>query len=192
MKPKQFDPDKAIEIIADSFARNGFEGTSLNTIIKETGLGKQSLYNAFGDKKAMATKSIQCFGKLSNASQILNNPRLNGKERIEDFFQEILKDSQKTNYVGCLMTNLLLEKGNTDQDVQKATNERLTMTKKNLQDVVEIGVTDGSINIPEGLDSELISLSLMNLLNGLRVTIQTKTEIDKIKKMVKISLKSLI
>lgn len=190
MKPKQFDPEQILEKIADVFARNGYEGTSLDTLIKETGIGKQSLYNAFGDKKAMVTKSLQCFGKKSAAALFLCNDELTGRERIEGFFNQSIKDATCTEYTGCLVTNLLLEKGNTDDEVRKAAATRWQMTKEGFKKAIEVGQKDKTIKAD--VDSELMAIMLMNVLNGMRVSVQACSDMKKLKKVINLSLELML
>ena len=190
MKPKNFDPDKMLDVIADTFARNGYEGTSLDVITKRTGLGKQSLYNAYGDKKALLMKTIQCAGRHSAAAEALRDQSLSGRERIEAFFEATLAEAADHTDPGCLITNLLLEKGATDMEVWKAASARWNQTRAALQSVVEIGVKDKSIHSRQ--DPEILSYALMNLLNGLRVTVRASNNLPKITKVIMVSLKSLL
>ncbi len=190
MKPKNFDPEKTLDVIADTFARNGYEGTSLDVITKKTGLGKQSLYNAYGDKKALVMKTIQCFGRKSDAAKALHEPALSGREKIESFFEAILAEAADHKNPGCLITNLLLEKGATDMEVWKAASARWNETRAAVQFAIEAGIKDKSIH--SKLDPEVLSYALMNLLNGLRVTVRASNDLEKIKKVVRVSLQSLL
>ncbi|HZG08157.1 MAG TPA: TetR/AcrR family transcriptional regulator [Allosphingosinicella sp.] len=52
-RPASFDRDEALDAVMRTFWAHGFEATSLDRLEKATGLKRQSLYNAFGDKEAM-------------------------------------------------------------------------------------------------------------------------------------------
>ncbi len=190
MKPKAFDPDKMLDVIADTFAKNGYEGTSLDIITKSTGLGKQSLYNAYGDKKSLLMKTIHCAGRKSAAAKALRDTSLSGREKIEAFFKATMAEAADHTNPGCLVTNLLLEKGATDIEVWKAASARWNETRIAVQHAIETGITDKSLH--SRLDPEVLSYALMNLLNGLRVTVRASNDLEKIKKVVKVSLESLL
>jgi TetR/AcrR family transcriptional regulator, transcriptional repressor for nem operon len=169
MKPKSFDPEKTLQIIAEAFAHGGYEGTSMEDLTKRTGLGKQSLYNAFGDKRAMMEKSLSCAGKQTASARCFRE--LEGKsarEKLETFFAKLVVELTDDRYTGCLVTNILLEKGGCDKDVAKLAGNRWEQTRKLFSAALEEGKRDKSL--PVSLDVETVSFALMNLLNGLRVT----------------------
>lgn len=190
MKPKSFDPEKTLQIIADTFARNGYEGTSLDDIIKATGLGKQSLYNAFGDKKSMVKKSMDCTRKENPAFAALLDKSKPGRTRIENFFREMSLDAQNPKSVGCLVTNLLLEKSNSDKEVAEVACSRWNQVRQLFHQVVLDGIKDKSIR--SSLDPDLISLSLANFLNGLRVTYRANKDFKQIEKIIDLNLKTFL
>jgi TetR/AcrR family transcriptional regulator, transcriptional repressor for nem operon len=190
MKPKSFDPEKTLAVIAETFARYGYEGTTLDELSRSTGLGKQSLYNAYGDKKAMVAKALRCFGQCSPGIQILSNASLNGREKIERFFEATIAEAADYKNPGCLITNLLLEKGATDIEVLKIASARWNETRSAFQNVIEAGVKDRSIR--SKFDPDSLSLMLMNLLSGLRVTVRASGDMEKIKKVVRNTLQAIL
>ncbi len=49
-RPKEFDVDVAVEAAAGVFRDHGYEGTSAAMLVDAMGIGRQSLYDTFGDK----------------------------------------------------------------------------------------------------------------------------------------------
>jgi len=49
-RPKQFDPDAALDAAVTVFREHGYAGTSAEMLSAAMQIGKQSLYNTFGDK----------------------------------------------------------------------------------------------------------------------------------------------
>jgi len=56
---KQFDVDAALERAMTAFWEGGFAATSLDTLTTVTGLGRGSLYGAFGSKDALFRSALQ-------------------------------------------------------------------------------------------------------------------------------------
>ena len=52
-RPIEFDQDEALERALQVFWRHGYEGTSLDALCEAMQIGRQSLYNTFGDKRAL-------------------------------------------------------------------------------------------------------------------------------------------
>ena len=60
-RPREFDEDRVIEVLTRVFWEKGYEATSMQDLVKATGLLKGSLYGAFGDKKALYMKVWESF-----------------------------------------------------------------------------------------------------------------------------------
>ncbi|MCB9745763.1 MAG: TetR/AcrR family transcriptional regulator [Alphaproteobacteria bacterium] len=52
-RPKSFDREQVLAAATDCFWEKGFEGCAVRDLEAATGLGRQSLYNEFGDKRQL-------------------------------------------------------------------------------------------------------------------------------------------
>jgi TetR/AcrR family transcriptional repressor of nem operon len=66
-RPREFDADHALERATRVFWTKGFEHTSLDELCAATGLGRSSLYAAFGDKRALYLKALSRYEERSVA-----------------------------------------------------------------------------------------------------------------------------
>jgi TetR/AcrR family transcriptional repressor of nem operon len=66
-RPREFDTDAALERATRLFWTKGFEQTSLDDLCAATGLGRSSLYAAFGDKRALYLASLARYEERSVA-----------------------------------------------------------------------------------------------------------------------------
>jgi TetR/AcrR family transcriptional repressor of nem operon len=64
-RPREFDADDALERATRVFWTRGFEHTSLDDLCAATGLGRSSLYAAFGDKRALYLKALARYEERS-------------------------------------------------------------------------------------------------------------------------------
>jgi AcrR family transcriptional regulator len=60
-RPREYDPNVAIERAMDAFWDAGFSGTSLDDLSARTGMNRPSLYAAFGDKQALYLKTLESY-----------------------------------------------------------------------------------------------------------------------------------
>src|SRR5436189_47104 len=58
-RPRSFDPQVALKQASDVFRTSGYASTSLDDIVRATGLNRPSLYAAFGDKKSLYVAAIE-------------------------------------------------------------------------------------------------------------------------------------
>jgi TetR/AcrR family transcriptional repressor of nem operon len=66
-RPREFDADDALERATRLFWTKGFEQTSLDELCAATGLGRSSLYAAFGDKRALYLRTLARYEERSAA-----------------------------------------------------------------------------------------------------------------------------
>lgn len=168
-RPKQFDDDEVRERIANVFAAHGYQGTSIAMLTDACGLGKQSLYNAFGDKQALYLQSLQCSTeRLSMMSQVLAQAAT-GRAAVDAFFEHMLAacaDPDPARH-RCIVSAGLLEDID-DATVVERLRQAWTATESLLRGAVQRGQRDGSIRD----DRSALELArfLMTLMSGLRVT----------------------
>ena len=75
-RPKEFDAEKVLATAADVFWRRGYEVVSIQDLEAATGLGRGSLYNAFGDKEGLFIAALDRYIERHGAAPFrhLSNP----------------------------------------------------------------------------------------------------------------------
>ncbi|MFC8797662.1 TetR/AcrR family transcriptional regulator [Promicromonospora sp. NPDC057138] len=58
-RPRQFDEDTVLRAVCDQFWNAGYAATSLQDLMRVSGLGKGSLYAAFGDKHELFLRVLR-------------------------------------------------------------------------------------------------------------------------------------
>jgi TetR/AcrR family transcriptional repressor of nem operon len=113
-RPREFDEAKVIGSSRELFASQGYHGTSLDDLVKATGLLRGSIYKAFGSKRNLFEASL-----LTLRDDFDNSPvsldlltvalkeLANGDVRIAEICSEIVKISDNENISELLGKNLL-------------------------------------------------------------------------------------
>src|ERR1700761_2538386 len=64
-RPAEFDRDEAVARAVRVFARHGFEAASTSDLLASIGIGRQSLYGAFGDKRRLFLDALRRYASES-------------------------------------------------------------------------------------------------------------------------------
>src|SRR5258707_15255888 len=60
-RPKEFDRDRALMKAMDVFWQQGYEPTSPDDLIRAIGIGRQSMYDKFGDKHQLYLEALRLY-----------------------------------------------------------------------------------------------------------------------------------
>src|SRR5215470_16292544 len=104
-RPRKFDESRVMQSVRDRFWLTGYAGTSLDDLTEATGLGRGSLYFAFGNKHALFLRTLDeyCEQAVSSTRASVQGP---GKafDRLSTFVRGttrvIAADAERR---GCLM-----------------------------------------------------------------------------------------
>lgn len=110
MAKAKFDRDDVIDKSIALFWRNGFSGSSIQQVVKITGLQPGSIYFAFGNKEALFREALERYGEKSKA-KIRNT--LDAAASVGDgicrFLENIVQESTRENYCSCFLVKTQLE-----------------------------------------------------------------------------------
>ncbi len=123
----------------DRFWQHGYAGTSVDDLMKATGLGKGSLYGAFGDKRAMFLRVLDEYatGRVAGARQLLQAPRA-----IEALRSLLRADCAPR---GCFLVNCTYELAPHDVEVVALARKTFGALESIFTDTVERAVVEGDL-----------------------------------------------
>jgi TetR/AcrR family transcriptional repressor of nem operon len=190
-RPREFDLREVRERLKDVFTAHGYNGTSLSMLMSASGLGKQSLYNAFGDKRALYLQTIE-FIVEQTSGFMLSRMRAapNGLEAVRFLVESIVDASlhPDRSVHTCLMSAGLLE-GIEDHAVAGKLRELWTFSEQMICASVKRGQAD--LSIRNDMPADDLSAYLMTLLSGLRVTARACRNEAQVRRVADIGMKYL-
>jgi TetR/AcrR family transcriptional regulator, transcriptional repressor for nem operon len=189
-RPRAFNNDDVLDRVADTFTAHGYQGTSLAMLTDAAGLGKQSLYNAFGDKQALYLQALDCVGERWGATRakVLQAP--SGRAAIDIFFADVLQvcTSDDPALQNCIVSAGLLEAID-DAVVAGKLREKWCGTEALLRQCIDRGRRDGSIR--SDVPAADLARLLMTVMSGLRVTARVTSDPRPLKATVRLALQAL-
>jgi TetR/AcrR family transcriptional repressor of nem operon len=174
----------------EEFWSHGYASTSPAQLAEATGVGKGSLYNAFGSKRHLFDLALARYGQLGAelAGEFLSRPGTT-KECIGAYLRETVdSDIDQPVRRGCLAVNTAAELGGHDPGITRtlrAIEERITGV---LAARIEQGRRDGDIN-PD-TDARATAEFLLNTSAGLRILAKTH-EAAELHRIIDIALSTL-
>jgi TetR/AcrR family transcriptional repressor of nem operon len=118
-RPRQFDEATVLAAVRDQFWTTGYAATSLHDLLRVTGLGKGSLYAAFGDKRQLYLRVLGDYVKATHGAL---RALLDGSPRAIDGLRRYLtapaEDPSGAGALrGCFLVNGTSELAAADADV---------------------------------------------------------------------------
>jgi TetR/AcrR family transcriptional repressor of nem operon len=145
-RPKQFDPDVAVDQAMELFWRKGFTGTTPQDLVAELGIGKGSLYNTFVSKRALFDLALQRYVDMRVAGivQTLDGPG-SATARLRAALQRLADADVTLTSRGCLAVNTAVELAGSDQVAADAVRRLFERVENAFRAVIEEGQRSGEI-----------------------------------------------
>ncbi|MFF3661098.1 TetR/AcrR family transcriptional regulator [Streptomyces olivochromogenes] len=166
-RPRQFDEEEVVRAARDQFWSVGYNGTSIDDLSAVTGLGRGSLYGAFGDKHALFLRALDSYN--SDALEAWRSalggpgPALPMLERhVRDVTAGILGDVERR---GCMMAKIAAELSAVDEGVAERIAEVVRGLHGALRGCIARAQAEGSLDADADADS--LAGLLLAVLRGL-------------------------
>ncbi len=121
-RPRSFDQDKALDAALMLFWRKGFRGTSLDDIVAATGMPRASVYEVFGDKRALFIRCLDLYGDRFSAridAVLMAEP--NGRAALSAILAASAdRLTSSAGPAGCLRCDATIELMGTDEALDNA------------------------------------------------------------------------
>jgi len=169
-RPRTFDEADVVEAAREQFWTHGYSSTSVDDLTAATGLGKGSLYGAFGDKHSLFVRALDdyCTTAVARVSSQLRQPGVPAIDRLANHVQAIVGDViADADGRGCMMAKSSVELGGADLDVDRIVGDSLRRWRSDLVDCLVEAQGDGAITAEA--DPQALATMLLGLLRGLEV-----------------------
>ena len=149
-RPLSFNPTEKLHQAMMVFWRNGYEGTSINSLINELEINRFSLYSQFGDKHQLYLKVLEHYNQVVY-QPLLTPLRSNtpGKAAIDQYLENFAqKVSGPHAQHGCLIQSTLLAGDNVDSEFKQVLIKRVNELKGLLRNNLKAAQEQGDLNMP--------------------------------------------
>jgi TetR/AcrR family transcriptional repressor of nem operon len=152
-RPKEFDRERALHRAISAFSQKGFAATSTVELMRAMKLGRQSMYDTFGDKRALFLKALEVYVSenvraINDELQAPGSPLAAIRSALVHFSER--KDLSSTD--GCMGINAICEFGMRDEDVTRITRRAANAQRRTLMDTLTRAQMEGELNAQTNID----------------------------------------
>ncbi len=164
-----------LDAAMECFWSRGFEATSVRHLVEKTGIAGASLYNAFGDKRALYQRALDRYVESSVVDRLERCEQLQPREAIAAFFCDIVRRSVEDHHrKGCMLVNAALDVAPHDPGFRRVVAEVLTQIETFFRQCVSKGQEQGTIS--SSLPPEEFARHLLGVLLGVRVLARVRPD----------------
>lgn len=166
-RPKAFSREEALERAMEVFWGEGYEGTSIAQLTEAMGIGRQSLYDTFGDKRRLFLAALDHYAAraIRPTIEALRGPG-SGLARVN----EVLDDWERANSCpdckGCLLANSLVEFSD-DEEVAAILREHVRALEGAFREALERAKEAGKLRADA--DAGALARALTSMGQGLSI-----------------------
>jgi TetR/AcrR family transcriptional regulator, transcriptional repressor for nem operon len=168
-RTKEFDRDEVLERALSVFWAKGYEATSTDDLLGAMDIGRQSMYDTFGDKRTLFLEALRRYTDR-NVAEIAERLAVSNEsplQAIRELLVAISLERPAKRFLGCMGVNAISQFGTSDAGVSKLTRESSQVLDEILTRTVRRAKERGELD--ESTDERAASQFLQCMLQGLRI-----------------------
>ncbi|MBT3307636.1 MAG: TetR/AcrR family transcriptional regulator [Alphaproteobacteria bacterium] len=172
---KQFNEEEVLEKAMLAFWRDGFEATSMKSLVDCMGINPGSIYAAFGNKKDLFKRTLDHYDDqvrdFLTAVEEKNGPHNAIVAVFEHMTEEVRSNPDNC---GCFMANSVLEGAPKDKEIDRIVQKSMEEFQGFFSRMINEGQKNGEINA--GLDPIRTARILQSLVIGCRAMTRGRSD----------------
>jgi AcrR family transcriptional regulator len=152
-RPKEFDQEKAIRKAIRLFSQKGFAAASTDELMRVMNIGRQSMYDSFGDKRTLFLKALEMY--VTESVQSINAELEKAGSplgAVQDAIVTFAERGDLSSAEGCMGLNAINEFGQRDTDVTRITRNAARTQRQTLMRVLARAKKQGELSSDVDLD----------------------------------------
>jgi AcrR family transcriptional regulator len=173
-RPREFDRDGALERAMSVFWLKGYAATSTDDLLRAMKIGRQSMYDTFGDKRHLYVEALGRYQRESVAGHI-NRLRstVSPLAGIEALLVGVILSDRAAREMGCMGVGSISEFGNADTELAKLRTKSGGVLHKALVERLQDAQAAGEIG--KTIDIERAARFVETAMLGLQVAAKAGT-----------------
>lgn len=189
-RPREFDPNVALERAMQTFWSHGYEATSLDDLCAAMALSRSSLYGAFGDKRELLLQALTRYTtrgsqRIANTLASRSSVKAAIAALLDELIEQILADRE---HRGCFLGNCTAELSR-DDGAMAIVRASMQRNEAQFRTVLDAAKTRGEIK--PGVDTAALARFLFTSLQGMRLLAKADPDRARLRDVARIMLTCL-
>ena len=166
-RPRKFDEHDVVVAARDQFWSRGYGATSVDDLSSVTGLGKGSLYGAFGDKHGLFMRALDDYigGAIDGVRAQLRDPAYSAYDRLTRHIRaQVRAIAADTSRRGCMMAKSAAELSATDDAVEHSVEHAYGAWRAELAECIKEAQRDGDVDRKH--DAQVLTTTVLAFMRG--------------------------
>lgn len=168
-RPKQFDREQVLQRAMELFWAKGYAATSMSDLVETLGVGRQSLYDSFGDKHELFLQALDTYrAQFGSGWRKLLSAERPVRGSLRDLLTATIDFALSIGGRTCMLVNAASELCPEDDDVRGRLCHDVAALEDALTERLDRARRDGEIGAHH--DARATARYLVNSLHGLQLT----------------------
>jgi AcrR family transcriptional regulator len=188
-RPREFDPDRALDRALRVFWRSGYEGASMADLTEAMGITRPSLYAAFGNKEELFRKALDRYVDGPGGYVHIALAKPTAREVVEHLlYQAADAVTDPNNPPGCLAVQGALCCGEAAETIKQELMSRRANGEQELRRRFARAVTEG--DLPTGSDAADLARYISAIVQGMAVQAAGGVSREQLRKIAEMTLRT--
>lgn len=186
-RTKEFDPERALAKAMHLFWRRGYETTSVDDLLQAMGIARQSLYDTFGDKRALYLKALAYYRDQTNGAM---RRMLDEVPSIKDGFGKLLyglaAESREQHERGCLLLSANLQRETGDAVIADFLRDNQRQVEEIFENALLRARKQKELNAKQ--DPKALARFFVVTIQGMRAMARLHSDKDALEEVARVAL----
>ena len=188
-RSREFDREAVLHKAMYTFWMKGYEATSVRDLTSAMGIGRQSMYNSFGDKHTLFLECLDLYCEGSRVRMLAPMHAANGGiASIETYFETAIRNMTRGPRIACFLVNSAVEVAPHDAQVAQRSADFSNQLAEALQCAVTVGVSAGEICVE---DVSTAANVLRNTFFGLATSSKAGVDVSTLQSVARYTINSM-
>jgi AcrR family transcriptional regulator len=188
-RQREFDRVDTLNKALEVFWQKGYAATSTSDLLDAMQIGRQSMYDTFGDKRSLYLEALQQYNETSVNDLLRNLKGDSALAAIDNMLQAFASRPKRDNAKGCMGVNAISEFGTGDEEVNALRDASGKLLNSAVEAQLRAAAKHGEI--PADTDIPQAVAFIAATLSGMKISAKAGASIANLRAIASFAIRGL-